>query len=142
MIVKQKIEDVADILPIIDYNKELEELQSFLLEDGLENIEEDILVSRIKRYKEIVIEVKLKYENKCQICGCNFTFLKKNGEYYSEVHHLELLSKGGSQDSSNVVVLCANHHRMFHYAKLEIGEKIGNELKIKLNGIEYKILYK
>ena len=41
MIVKQKIEDVADILPIIDYNKELEELQSFLLEDGLENIEED-----------------------------------------------------------------------------------------------------
>ncbi len=69
----------------------------------------------ILRQQEIVKRVKKHFEYKCQICGA--TFLMDNGNYYCEAHHLIPLSLNGSQRSDNVIILCPNHHRMFHYAK-------------------------
>lgn len=83
----------------------------------------EIKINRIKRYQQVINKLKEKYNNKCQIEGCNFSFKKKNGGYYSEGHHLKLLSEGGSQDENNVVILCPNHHRMFHYADINIENK-------------------
>ena len=98
-------------------------------------------MKRIKRYQKIVNDLKSRYENKCQIEGCNFTFKKKNGEYYSEAHHIESLAKGGSQDESNAAILCPNHHRMFHYADVEIFERENERRKVRINGDEKYILY-
>lgn len=113
------------------------------IEDHKELINETIEVKmkRIKRYQKIINDLKSRYENKCQIEGCNFTFKKKNGEYYSEAHHIEYLAKGGSQDESNVVILCPNHHRMFHYADVEIFERENERRKVSINGDEKYILY-
>ncbi len=74
--------------------------------------------------------------------NCGFTFSKKNGGFYSEAHHLTLLSQEGSQDENNVVILCPNHHRMLHYAQVEIQDKDNNKLHVKINGENYFIIYK
>ncbi len=63
---------------------------------------------------------------KCQVCealGRNpIGFLKKNGEPYVEAHHVTPISRGevGSLSSSNVMTICANHHRQIHYGSVEI----------------------
>lgn len=74
----------------------------------------------IKRNISIVRHFKEKYKNKCQVCG--FTFLQKNGNYYSEVAHIEPISlrKSGLDSPSNMVVLCPNHHKMLDLGNLNI----------------------
>lgn len=122
-------------------NKELEYVN--LLEDDLtiENESVEVIISKIKRKQQIVNKLKNKYNNCCQIERCNFTFLKKNGECYSEAHHINLLSEGGSQAESNVVILCSNHHRMFHYADIKIFDREGDRCKVIINGEQHYIKY-
>lgn len=38
----------------------------------------------------------------------------------------------GADDPSNIVVLCANHHRMFHYADVRLIMRGPNHLAVKL----------
>lgn len=63
---------------------------------------------------------------KCQLCdglGLNpIGFLKKNGEPYVEAHHVMPVSKKeiGSLSASNVMTLCANHHREIHYDAIDV----------------------
>lgn len=45
----------------------------------------------------------------CRLCGFNECV---------EVHHIVPVSEGGSNDLSNVVTLCPNHHTMFHVGKV------------------------
>ncbi|HHU71150.1 MAG TPA: hypothetical protein GXZ21_03840 [Clostridiales bacterium] len=91
-------------------------------------------MTRIKRYQKIVKELKKKYNYECQICG--FSFIMDNGEKYCEAHHLKHLSKGGNQDAENVIILCSNHHRQFHYSenKINIGDLIEGKRKIYIDG--------
>lgn len=63
---------------------------------------------------------------KCQVCealGSNpIGFLKKNGEPYVEAHHVMPVSTKqiGSLSASNVMTVCANHHRQLHYGGIEV----------------------
>lgn len=94
----------------------------------------------IKRYRNIVDKLKAIYHGNCQIC--EKSFIKENGENYSEAHHLIPLSKGGTQKEDNVIIICANHHRMLHYAKeVKIDDRIGNLRSIKINGDIFFIKY-
>lgn len=58
------------------------------------------------------------YGGHCQVC--DFTFLKRDGTPYFEIHHL-FPTKG--HHPKNLVVSCANCHRQFEYARtrLQIG---------------------
>ena len=56
------------------------------------------------------------YGGKCQITGETMTFKKKNGELYSEVHHLIPLGESGSDSYANAIVISPLIHRMLHYA--------------------------
>lgn len=119
---------------------DVEKLRELLLEDVpyLKNEKENILIERIKRYKKIVIELKIKCNCKCQLCG--FTFKKKSGENYAEAHHIVRLADNGSQNENNVIILCANHHRMIHYAediKYIFDEALLKEVRI--NGERYLV---
>lgn len=108
----------------------------------IENETKEVKIKLIKRYKNIVTKIKNKYDSKCQLESCGFTFTKENGENYSEAHHLLPLSENGSQNESNVVVLCPNHHRMFHFCSLKIGNIKGQIRYVEINGIKEKIIYK
>lgn len=121
---------------------ELLELKKQFSEDMepkvLKNITEEKLVRLVKRYRNIVNKKKMECGCRCQICG--LTFLMDNGSYYCEAHHLIPISEDGSQGSENVIILCANHHRMFHYAKnnISIREQNGERI-ISIDGVCYRI---
>ncbi|WP_303862065.1 MULTISPECIES: HNH endonuclease [Bacteria] len=98
-------------------------------------------ISNVKRYErgQVGRAIKELYDFKCSIEGCGFTFLKTNGEPYAEAHHLEQLSQGGWDHPQNIIVLCPNHHRQFHYADIKIKERTATTLKVTINGVEHVI---
>lgn len=69
---------------------------------------------------------------KCQLCEAlglpSHSFKKPNGVPYVEAHHVMPVSerKIGSLAASNILTLCANHHRQMHYGSVsvEIGERV------------------
>ncbi|MCC5656639.1 HNH endonuclease [Nostoc sp. XA010] len=133
-----------EILEAIN-TREYQKIKNNFLEDypELKNEIEEVLIKRIKRVQQIVLKIKNKYNNCCQFENCGFRFMKNNGGFYSEAHHLNLLSHEGSQDENNVVILCPNHHRMLHYAQVEpIQDKENNKRLVKINGKDYFIIYK
>lgn len=112
--------------------------------DDIDIVENESIEQRnekVKRYQKIVKVLKQKYNYKCQLCG--YTFLMHNGSYYCEAHHIKMLSKGGSQHPENVVILCANHHRIFHYASntIIVGELIDSKRVIKIKDEEFAIQF-
>jgi len=69
-------------------------------------------------------------DGKCQLCS--FTFDKKNGEPYFEIHHLN--SKVGHHPS-NLLVVCANCHAQFEHARVTDLKWTGNWLVgVTING--------
>lgn len=94
------------------------------------------LSDRFERDQKLVELLKKYRGSACQICG--FSFKKANGEVYSEAHHLEFLSKDGLDISKNMLVLCANHHRQFHYGNVRIIEHSTDSINVEIDGIPYK----
>ena len=84
---------------------------------------------RVSRYIErgtVGALVKKTLGFKCQVCDAlgrePFGFFKKNGEPYVEAHHVMPVStrEVGALAASNIMVLCANHHRQMHYGGIEV----------------------
>lgn len=50
----------------------------------------------------------------CQLCNEPAPFKNKLGDPYLETHHIEWLSKGGSDTIENTVALCPNCHKKMH----------------------------
>lgn len=71
-------------------------------------------ITKLRRNQSLSALLKAKHGYKCQLCG--FTFRTKNGALYAEVAHIKPLSDGGLDISSNMVVLCANHHKVLDRA--------------------------
>jgi len=62
-----------------------------------------------------VVNYTLKRANGvCELCEQPAPFIKRNGEPYLEVHHVEQLSNGGNDTIENAVALCPNCHRKMH----------------------------
>ena len=53
------------------------------------------------------------YKGHCQVC--DFSFLKKNGKPYFEIHHI---NPSIGHHLKNIVLVCANCHRQFTYANV------------------------
>jgi len=97
--------------------------------------------NRIKRYKKIVNLLKRKYEYKCQIC--DYSFQMNNGNNYCEAHHIKMLAKNGKQSPENVIILCANHHRMFHYAseRIIISDLVNGKRLIRIGEEDFDVCF-
>ena len=54
------------------------------------------------------------YQGHCQVC--DFTFLKKDGNPYFEVHHID---RAEGHQPQNLIVVCANCHRQFDFANVD-----------------------
>ena len=72
----------------------------------------------------------------CQICGGSFQL--KSGGAYCEVHHLEHLARAGLDVSNNMIVLCAQHHRQFHYGEVRILEHTSAFITVEVDGVKYE----
>jgi len=73
-----------------------------------------VLPEGIKRNFVLAHLVKLKANFKCQRCKIHSKSQKENRV---EAHHIKLLSKGGKDHSSNMIVLCVDHHKQAHNAE-------------------------
>lgn len=107
---------------------------SLLIKD-IPDYKKSEMITRFKRNHKLRSELKQKYKE-CMICG--FTFKKKSGEPYNEIHHIISLAKNGKDEAINTLVLCANCHRQLHYADVDISRILCSN-KIIVNGIEKKI---
>jgi 5-methylcytosine-specific restriction protein A len=115
-----------------------------LVEDDENPIFKETILKIRKRNNKVVSELKKLYEGKCQITGEEFTFKKRNGEYYSEVHHLIPLGESGSDAYANAIVISPLIHRMLHYAdvsKIDLSKIVDNKLEILINGTEHTITW-
>lgn len=76
-------------------------------------------IYRVLRDTNLTKKMKQLYKNRCQICG---TVIKlKDGQEYSEAHHIKPLGKHNGPDSAdNIIILCPNHHVEFDYGVIAI----------------------
>lgn len=95
----------------------------------------EVISRRIER-GSISKDVKKLYNYQCKVCEAlgekPYSFKKTNGEHYIETHHIIPVANltQGTLGISNLITVCANHHRQFHYGNIEIIE----------NSIEYLVL--
>lgn len=97
-----------------------------------------------QRNNRLVRNLKNLYGGLCQITGEQFTFVKRNGEFYSEVHHLIPLGENGSDAYANAIVVSPLIHRMLHYAEvseINLNNVANGQLPVTINGIEYTITW-
>lgn len=60
----------------------------------------------------IIKQLKKIYGGRCQLC--NHQAFDDFNTDISEAHHIEYFSLTQNNDSSNIIILCPNHHRLIH----------------------------
>lgn len=73
------------------------------------------------------------YGDVCQIKTCR-TNLKLDRGFFTETHHIIPLSKEGEDTSSNILVLCPNHHKLIDKSKVRIIKKTKSEITLEVGG--------
>lgn len=123
--------------------------------EGLKSLEEKIKFSTPEVQKIIALKiergtiahkVKALTHYKCLVCEQldmhPYGFKKKNSdEPYIESHHVTPVSlrKQGSLSVTNIITLCANHHRLMHYGNAELLEENEISFVFKIEGKKVEI---
>jgi 5-methylcytosine-specific restriction protein A len=102
-----------------------------------------------QRNQKAVKALKKLYGHRCQVTGVQFTFKKKDGQWYSEAHHLIPLGKGGADDPRNIIIVSPLIHRMLHYAdvstvsmsNLHENDDGSASLAIRINNTDYTVVW-
>jgi len=69
-----------------------------------------------RRNPDVVAEIMIRANGKCELCGQQAPFLKaKDGTPYLEAHHWIPLAAGGEDTVQNSGALCPNCHRKLHF---------------------------
>ena len=75
------------------------------------------------------------HQGKCQICG--FTFKKRDGRPYFEIHHLE---PDKAHHPMNLLVICANCHAQLENATVtEMERAMGWLVAVRINGRRFRV---
>lgn len=138
---KEQIE-VADFIAAVD-NTDANSLDSILrLENKMKRTTPEVK-QRISSFIErgaISNKVKRMTGYKCQICEARgqdpYSFKKSDGVYYIESHHIEPVSskKLGVLSITNIITVCANHHRQLHYGNAYLESDLGESFLFKIEG--------
>lgn len=76
----------------------------------------EVLTTVFVRNPDVVAEVLLRANGRCQSCGLPAPFVRRSdGSPYLEVHHTQPLALGGDDTVENAVALCPNCHRRKHH---------------------------
>lgn len=62
---------------------------------------------------------KIRANGVCQLCDENAPFADNEAKPYLETHHINWISRGGTDTVENTVALCPNCHRKMHVLDLE-----------------------
>ncbi len=94
------------------------------------------MIKHKQRFNKLKPYIKKKFDNKCQFC--DYTFIQKNGQHYSEVCHIIPWSKSHDDSQENLIVFCPNHHKEFDLGDKKRRQEIILKLKEKFPDINYK----
>lgn len=114
---KLAVEQINDLIASIDQRNKSESVYRYSRK-----------TKAYKRNPVLSLALKRKYEDKCQICGTTF---KIDKGFFCDTHHLKPLGAGGTDTSDNVLVLCPNHHRIFHRSRIEIISKTESKIVVR-----------
>lgn len=97
---------------IIDFNEELlEDLLNY--DDDKAGYRFSKKFNKLRIYnKKIIQGLKKIYGGYCQICKDNP--INSFGVDISEAHHIDYFVKSLNNNTSNIVILCPNHHNLIH----------------------------
>ena len=102
--------------------------------EGVEQPERVQTTSTVFYRNAMVRNYVLKRANgHCEYCGKE-GFLIRNDDRYLETHHILALSEQGADDVSNVIGLCADHHKQAHYGV--DADRLNGEMKEIVAGRE------
>jgi len=107
---------------------------------NLEDDENELITIQQKIYKRnniLIAKIKSDRNFECQICATKI--LKSNGSYYIEAAHIKAKKDKGNERKENILILCPNHHKEFDFGRREILKHTTDNIKIKLNGVEYEM---
>ncbi|GAB4377569.1 MAG: hypothetical protein Kow0042_25500 [Calditrichia bacterium] len=102
--------------------------------------ERKVLTKKENRFREktpnhLRILLENIYKGNCQIC--HFTFLKKYGKPYYEIHHLN--PKMGHHPK-NLILVCANCHCQFEYSNVKsVFNQAGRLIEVHFNWKPYQV---
>jgi hypothetical protein len=83
--------------------------------------------------------LKIKYRDKCQICG--ITFKTTRGRFFTDTHHLRALKEGGTDTSDNIAVVCPNHHRILERSAVKMISRTQEIVVVEASGKLFEIKY-
>jgi 5-methylcytosine-specific restriction protein A len=113
--------DPSSTQPAIDSNHEASDETMSQNEVPFPKGTEEVPVQRVTTTTEysrspMVVEYILRNSGGiCECCQHRAPFLRENGEPYLEIHHVKMLSVGGSDTITNTIAVCPNCHRELHH---------------------------
>lgn len=113
--------DPSSTQPAIDSNHEASDETRSQNEVPFPKGTEEVPVQRVTTTTEysrspMVVEYILRNSGGiCECCQHRAPFLRENGEPYLEIHHVKMLSVGGSDTITNTIAVCPNCHRELHH---------------------------
>ena len=108
---------------IIEYKNQNLSLNDIIQKENLRD-----MPTEIKRNNFLSYLLKKKHKFRCQICQLTKS---KSKTHNFESHHIVPLEQGGTDHSSNMIVLCKKHHNEAHSGTLEITCKKNLTIKYK-----------
>ncbi|HOX97057.1 MAG TPA: HNH endonuclease signature motif containing protein [bacterium] len=69
-----------------------------------------VVKNRIKS-QALYLYILARSKGYCEACDSQAPFLRRNGEPYLEIHHIDEVCNGGADSPENLVALCPNCHR-------------------------------
>lgn len=105
-------------------------------DDALDDLGSDMAASvvvsgtRYKRDERVRSAVVARSKGRCEYCN-EAGFLRADGTAYVETHHIIALADEGTDRVSNVIALCAGHHREAHFGaqRIELEHKFMSIVK-------------
>jgi hypothetical protein len=130
---------LLDELVSIPLPEDAQEASSDAINDlGVDKPQRVVGVSQTyQRDPKVRKAVELRAKGKCEHCGKS-GFRKSDGTLYVETHHIIALANDGADRVSNVIALCADHHREAHYGADK--ENLEKELMAKVKELHGNFL--
>lgn len=131
-LVKNNNEDSYSLLNIERLRGEIEnKLLRRAIDSEQDSNKREILMETYVRDRGWIRLAKATFGDVCMFDGCQNSFRKENGENYIETHHIKSLSDGGKDYIENLVMLCAHHHRMAHFANRKVRDQLRSQFQQK-----------
>lgn len=79
--------------------------------------QKEITITTYKRNPNVIAWLLENSNGNCECCEQPAPFIKTDGNFYLDVHHLKRLVDGGTDTTSNAIAACPNCHGELYYGE-------------------------